>query len=326
MSETLLPTYGDVTAEYLALRTGAGLVRGHREIFWARGPDSVKFLDSLLSQDVAGLAPGDVARSLLLEPRGKLTALLWVLAGEAEVGLVADAGNGGEAAAHLNRFKIRVDVEIDVDPSPLLELWGPGSAEVLGGAELPVPDGWERAGEVVVVRAPLGGLPRFLVAGVAASDLVAAGAVEAGLLAAVAVRIEAGEPLMGVDVDGGTIPQESGLVPATVAFDKGCYLGQELVARIDSRGHVNRHLRGVKLGANVLPPLGAELWAGERAVGRITSLGESLELRAPVALALVRREVAPGDPVEVRWEGGKAPAAVLELPLDDFGGEDFTPP
>ncbi len=146
-----------------------------------------------------------------------------------------------------------------------------------------------------------------------------AGAMAAGRLAADAVRIEAGEPLMGVDVDEGTIPQESGLVPEAVAFDKGCYLGQELVARIDSRGHVNRHLRGVKLGSNVLPPSGAELWSGDRPVGAVSTVAESLELRAPVALALVRREVEPGETVEVRWEGGTAPAQVLELPLDDFG-------
>ena len=90
------------------------------------------------------------------------------------------------------------------------------------------------------------------------------------------------------------------------------------MARIDSRGHVNRHLRGVTIAENVLPPPGSELVAGDKTVGAISSVGESLELRAPVALALVRREVEPGAAVEVRWSTGSAPGTVRELPLDDF--------
>ncbi len=120
---------------------------------------------------------------------------------------------------------------------------------------------------------------------------------------------------MGVDVDERTIPQEAGVVEETVSFTKGCYLGQELVARIDSRGHVNRLLRGVVIETNVLPPEGAGLWMDDRQVGAITSVAESLTVRAPVGLALVRREVSPGDRVEVRWDQGTAPAMVSELPL-----------
>ncbi len=306
-------TYGDVTAEYLALRRDAALVVGRHEIVWARGPDAVTFLDSLLTQDLTVLGPGQVARSLLLEPRGKLRAILWLAVGDGEVGLIADAGYGSLVGEDLNRFKLRVDVELDAAPTPLSELWGPASHKVLADAGLPAPDGWQRLGDTVVVRADLGPLPRYFVAG--AAELPAP---PAGTLAADAVRIEAGEPRMGIDVDSKTIPQESGLVPATVSFTKGCYLGQELVARIDSRGHVNRHLRGVVLGTNVLPPPGAALVAGDRDVGTLTSLGESLALRAPVGLALVRREVEPGASVEVRWEGGAAPATVAGLPLDDF--------
>ncbi len=311
-------THGDVTGEYLALRRGCGLVAGRHELVWARGADAVTFLDGLLTQEIEALPAGSVARSLLLEPRGKLRALLWLLQGETEVGLIADAGYGGVAAGDLSRFLLRVDVRIDDDPEPLLELWGPASAAVLGAAGLPAPDGWARAGSALVARADLAGLPRYFVAGAAAAALAEAGAMPAGSLAVDTVRIEAGEPRMGVDVDEKTIPQESGLVPDTVSFTKGCYLGQELVARIDSRGHVNRHLRGVVIGTNVLPPPGADVMAGDRAVGALTSVGESLELRAPVGLALVRREVAPGDAVEIRWQGGSAPANVEELPLDQF--------
>ena len=129
------------------------------------------------------------------------------------------------------------------------------------------------------------------------------------------VRGETGEPVMNIDVDEKTIPQESGLVPASVSFTKGCYLGQELVARIDSRGHVNRHLRGIVMTTNVLPPDGAEVWRDDRMCGTLTSVSESLGVMAPIALCLLRREVEPGTEVEVRWEGGTTPAIAKELPL-----------
>ena len=120
---------------------------------------------------------------------------------------------------------------------------------------------------------------------------------------------------MGIDIDERTIPQEAGLVEAAVSLTKGCFVGQELVARIDSRGHVNRHLRGIRILTNLLPPQGAEIVAGDRTTGSITSVAESLELRAPVGLALLRREVAPGDPLQVRWDGGTAPAVAEQLPM-----------
>jgi folate-binding protein YgfZ len=140
----------------------------------------------------------------------------------------------------------------------------------------------------------------------------------AGSIAATTVRIEAGEPLMGVDVDEKTIPQETGLTDVAVSFTKGCYLGQELVARIDSRGRVNRHLRGMTLVENVIPPEGAVVMAGDVEAGVITSVGESLTMRAPVALGILRREAEPGATVEIRWDGGAATAVVREVPLDDF--------
>ncbi len=316
MSEPL-DTHGDVTGEYLALRTGCGLVTGAREIVWVRGTDAVSFLQSLLTQDLDALEPGAVRRSLLLSPQGKLRVPLWLLRGADEVGLVADAGYGEVAVDDLTRFKFRVKADIE-PPEPLVELWGPGAGAVLAGAGLPAPDGWEATAGAIVARVPMGRLDRFLVHGGRREALVAAGAVPAGRLAADAVRIEAGEPVMGVDVDEKTIPQESGLVEDSVSFTKGCYLGQELVARIDSRGRVNRHLRGLVIRENVLPPLGAELTLDGKAVGTLTSLGESLELRAPVGLALVRREVEPGVAVPLRWEGGETVTEVRELPLDDF--------
>jgi len=311
-------TYGDVTAEYLAIRNGAGLVAASHDLVSVRGPDAVSFLQSIISQDLDTLAEGGVGRSLLLGPEGKIRAVLWVMKGQDEVILVADGGRGESLAAELGRYRFRVDAAIGPFGGEVLGVWGPSAGAVLEQMKLPNPTGWERGGERLVARLPLGGLARYLVVGADWQELERAGARPVGSLAADAVRVEAGEPVMGRDLDEKTIPQESGLVPETVSFTKGCYLGQELVARIDSRGHVNRVLRGIVIRTNVLPPEGAGLFAEGTSVGRLTSVSESLTLRAPVGLALVRREVEPDSQVEIRWEEGSAPATVHFLPLSDF--------
>ncbi len=306
----------DVLAEYAALRGAAGVVEGIHQMVVAEGPDAVRFLDDLLSQEVAGLEIGGVSRSLLLGPQGKLRAVLWLLRDEDRVAMIADAGVAQTVLDDLTQYKIRVKLTLRFDERPIVDLIGPDSETVLVRAGLGVPAGWSDDGETLVARAPLGDHPRFFIAGeVAAARLRAEGAATAGSLAWRAVRVEAGEPVMGVDVDERTIPQETGLVEETVSFTKGCYLGQELVARIDSRGHVNRLLRAVVIESNVLPPEGAGLWVEDRQVGAITSVAESLTVRAPVGLGLVRREVLPGERVEVRWDQGSAPARVEELPL-----------
>lgn len=322
---TMPATHGDVTAEYLAARRGSGLVASGSELVWLRGADTVTFLDGLLSQSIGLLRPGAVARSLLLSPQGKLRALLWVLRGEGEVGLVADQGFGEQVRQDLSRFKIRVDVEL-VAPVPLVEVWGAEAANAVATAGLPIPaaGSWEQAGGDVVARLTLGrtATDRFVITAGRASALEAAGAIPVGALAATSVRVEAGLAVMGVDVDEATIPQEASLVEGAVDFDKGCYLGQELVARIDSRGRVNRRLRGLVVRDAVIPPVGAQVMGADRELGVVTSVGESYELRAPVALAMLHRTAEPGSTVAVVWEGGSVRAQVSTLPLDPALGGD----
>jgi len=316
----MAPSYGDVTGEYLALRREAGLVEHHHDLVWARGGDGVRFLQDLITQEVADLPPGSVARSLLLSPRGKLRASFWVLRGSDEVALVVEAGFAEVVVSDLERFKIRVDVRFEIDPRPVLEVWGPRAGSILDTAGLPVPDGWTEGEGAIVADCPLGGLERLFVVGVGRDRLLDAGAAPVGELAATAVRVEAGEPRTGKDLEEGTIPQEAGLERDAISFGKGCYLGQELVARIDTRGHVNRLLRGVVLETNVLPPERCELWARGGVVGRLTSVSESLTFRAPIGLALIRRDIEPGVAVEARWQVGNATGRVHDLPLDDFTG------
>ncbi|MDH3606674.1 MAG: hypothetical protein OER12_06735 [Acidimicrobiia bacterium] len=296
-------TYGDVTAEYQAIHDAAAIVEGRHALVRVVGPDAESFLDSLLSQELVGLADGRVVRSLLLGPRGKLRALLWVVRTGDEFLIVSDREAADSVVEDLTRFKLRVDLTIG-PVEPVIDLVGPGSPSVLAATGL------------TALAAPLGTLDRFFVLEPEVDQLTAAGVRPAGRLAYTAIRVEMGEPIMGEDVDESTIPQEAGsLVTEAVSFTKGCYLGQELVARIDSRGQVNRQLRGVVLAENRLPPSGAEVVAGGEPVGSITSIAESLLVGAPIGLGLIRREVEPGSDVEIRWEGGTARAQVRELPL-----------
>ncbi len=303
----LRDSYGDVTGEYRALRNSAASVAGTHDLVWVEGPDAATFLQGILSQDIDAMVPGEVGRTFLLNPQGKLTAILWALRGPDRVGLICDAGLGETVAERLNYYRIRVKAEVRVDDRPVWSLIGPEARTILE-----VADRWGDSDGATIVPAPLRGLDRVIVAG----DPAMSDQPQAGSIAATAVRVEAGEPVMGVDVDEKTIPQETGLVPDAVSFTKGCYLGQELVARIDSRGHVNRHLRGIVMTSNVLPPEGAEVWNDDKQLGELTSVTESLGVMAPIALSLLRREAEPGDPVEVRWPDSTTPAIVKELPSD----------
>jgi len=299
-------SHGDVTAEYRALRNQVATVEGTHDLVWVEGPDASSFLQGILSQDIEAMIPGDVGRSFLLNPQGKLTALLWVLKGSHRVGLFCDAGLGDGVAENLNYYRIRVKAEVRRDERPVWSMIGPDAK-----ATLEVADRWGDADETTLAPAPMRGLDRVIVAG----ESPVSGQPRAGSIAYRAVRVEAGEPVMGVDVDEKTIPQETGLVPEAVSFTKGCYLGQELAARIDSRGRVNRHLRGIVMTRNVLPPDGAEVWNSDKQLGELTSVTESLGVMAPIALCLLRREAAPGDELEVRWPTGTTPALARELPL-----------
>ena len=140
--------------------------------------------------------------------------------------------------------------------------------------------------------------------------LEAAGAVAVTEEAAETLRVENGRPRYGVDLDDSTIPQEAGLNERAVSFTKGCYVGQETVARLFYRGKPNRHLRGLRLSAPAAT--GDALRLGEKAVGRIGSVALS-PAHGPIALAIVRREAAPGDTLTVGEDG--TTAEVVALPF-----------
>ena len=300
----------DFTGDYLALRRDIGVVAVARDVVAASGPDAATFLQGQLSQDVAGLTEGASAWSLLLQPQGKIDAWLRVVRrGSDEFLLDVDAGYGEAMITRLNRFKLRTKCDLVLQNDwRCLAVRGPHAtsdrAPVLAAA----------TGAAIWADAAWPGLNGFDLFG---PDLqLPADLPECGLDAYETIRVECGVPAMGRELDDHTIPAEAPIVDRSVSFTKGCYTGQELVARIDSRGNmVPKRLVGVVLSCEVLPPVGAALAVDGTDVGRVTSVARSLDPRAPIALAYLRRAVeTPGD-VLVTWEGGQAPARVEELPL-----------
>ena len=293
----------DLAREYEALRREAGVVDLPRDVIRVAGPDAVSWLQGQLSQDVAKLAVGASADSLLLQPQGKVHSFVRVTrAGPDELLLDVDGGFGPAVMERLRRFKLRIKAELEPLEWRCLAVRGPRAHEVAVRA---------RGGMVVAADWP--GLPGADVLG--ESPVLPDDVPRCSLEAWQAVRVEAGVPAMGAELTERTIPAEAGIVERTVSFTKGCYTGQELVARIDSRGgKVPRHLRGVVVGGDgPAPPVGASVVAGDKEVGTLTSVAATPG--GPVALAYVRRDVEPPADAEVRWDGGSAPARVQALPL-----------
>ncbi|HSH59125.1 MAG TPA: glycine cleavage T C-terminal barrel domain-containing protein [Acidimicrobiales bacterium] len=293
---------GEVAGDYAALREEVGAVWLNRDFLKVEGPDTFSWLQGQLSQDVSGLAVGDAVESFLLQPQGKVDALVRITRTDDEEAVIdVDGGFSAVVVERLNRFKLRVEVDLEDLDWRCLGLRGPKAhdLEPITGA---------------VVDADWPGLPGVDVIGVEPG--VPEDVRLCGDEAWQAVRIEAGIPLMGAELNERTIPAEAGVVERTVSFTKGCFTGQELVARIDSRGgNVPRQLRGVVMAGDRVPPVGAVLAVEGKEVGSLTSVARSPRTGAPVALAYVRRDVTPPADGEVRWEGGQAPARIETLPL-----------
>lgn len=302
----------DVTGDYLALRREVGAHRDSCDVVVVEGPDARSFLQGQLSADLDQLGSGDSVRSLLLDPQGKLVAWLRVWARDDDLVLEAGRGAGIAVLERLRRFLLRVDAHLHLDEWELVSLRGPSTppAASLGGAD------------VLADSVDWAGLPGVDLMGPSVPDPEVR---RVGEEAFTSVRIESGWPATGAEIPVGgeptLIPAELGelVIDSSVSFTKGCYTGQELVARIDSRGgRTPRRLRGVVLGTNVVPPVGARVVVDGAEKGVLTSVGESLDLRAPVALGLVHRSVDPGTTVTLTWDGaddGDVPAQVRELPL-----------
>jgi folate-binding protein YgfZ len=338
------------TDAYQAARAHAGLFdRSSRGRLRVSGNDRTSFLHAILTNDVAALADGQGCHALYLTPQGRLIADLDVL----NVGEALWLGVDGDLTAPLMQkldqliFAEQVTIE-DVGPSMAQwHLCGPAAPAILTSLaglhdeplsmarlsamreldHLSVRLGGHAGRLVRVDPTGLPGFDLYVDANRAAALhglLVDAGAVDLPGEVVNALRVEAGIPRFHVDMDETTIPLEAGLERQAISFDKGCYVGQEVIVRVMHRGHgrVARKLVGLTFTGTTVPAAGQQLVSGDREIGRVTSSILSPALNRPIALGYVHRDFQePGTTVEVAAEEVRVPAVVTRLPFVEAGGD-----
>jgi tRNA-modifying protein YgfZ len=309
----------EVDGQYRQLREEAGLVRRPAlRTLAVSGADTAEFLQGQLTNDVEALAPDEGSYGALLDRKGHLQSDARVLSlGDDVFWLIAEDEGAERLARHLGTYKI--GREVDLAPAELeaLSIIGPAAAAATGIEGLAPEDAHREASVAGVdgIRAVATDLGiDLLVARDRAAELAAAfadaGAPEASAEAAEILRVEAGRPRLGREMTTETMPAEAGIVERAVSFTKGCYIGQETVARLHYKGRPNRHLRGLKLDRPAAA--GDEVVLDDRELGRIGTAVLS-PAHGPIALAILRREAEPGMRVAVGAEG--AEAEVIEPPF-----------
>ncbi len=312
-----------LATDYRTITEACGLLdRSERGKLALTGSDAASFLQGQVTNDVEGLSAGHGCYAAFLTPKGKMLGDLRILATGDELLLDTERSTLQALFNMIRRFSIGYDVELHKRTLErgLLSLVGPGAGKVAGAGELPS----EEHSHVLVSVPGSDVLARAIRTDVGIDLLCDAGDVDAvrsaledagaSAVAEAAVeclRVERGRPRYGIDLDDSVIPQEAGLNERAVSFTKGCYVGQETVARLYYRGKPNRQLRGVRLSGPASP--GDELSVEGRVVGRLATVAQSPRL-GPIGLALVRREAPPGTTVVVA-ESGDATAEVTELPF-----------
>lgn len=334
--------YGDSDAEYRALRHGFGLVDlSHRGLIRVRGRDSQRFLNAMLSNNTADLRPGQGCYATFLNPKGHMVTDLVVYAEEDAYLLEVEPHIISTFLEAIDFFVISEDVAFADESGRWAALGVQGSRACDALAAVTGQDSLRSLApygslscriascDVWVANRRYTREPGYLLLAEPAAAEILWTAIEetgrdeallgraVGLQALETLRIESGKPRFGVDMTDATIPVEANLLEA-ISYTKGCYVGQEVIARIDARGHVNRQLAGLLLGAAELPAAGAKLFSPDREVGWITSAAQSPTLQQAIALAYVRREfLEPGTPLQVRTGAGDIPATVTPLPFRD---------
>ncbi|WP_137158989.1 folate-binding protein YgfZ [Blastococcus sp. CCUG 61487] len=323
--------YGDPLREQRLLAEGAGLVdRSDRDVLAVPGADRLSWLHSLTSQHLERLGDASGSEALVLSPNGHVEHHLVLAELDGTTWADVEPGTGAALLGFLEkmRFMLRVEPRLEPDHA-VLSLVGPRALEVLGAAGLPAPavehaveslaeggfarrmrpigDGGALVIDLVVPRDQVGAL---------ADRLLAAGAGLAGLTAYEALRVEARRPRLGLDSDHRTIPNELEWLTSAVHLDKGCYRGQETVARVHNLGRPPRrlvllHLDGV---SEDLAEPGTPVTAGTRAVGRLGTVARHHELGV-IALALVKQSVTPDTALTV---GGSAAAIDPDDVVDEI--------
>jgi len=299
------------TSEYELLKEDAGLVdRSQRSKLLLGGSEAAEFLQGQVTNDVESLAPGSGCYAALLTHKGKLRADMRILRGQDWIWLDGEPQALPVLAHTVKTYSLgrQVTWQDVTGCRSILSLVGPRSRERLD-VDPPADENAFVEGEHGLYVTTDLGVDVICDAADADGVRAALGVEAVPEEAAECVRIESGRPRLGYDMDGDTIPQEAGVNERAVSFTKGCYVGQETVARLHYKGKPNRHLRGLRLSEPV--ERGAEMSLDGKVVGRVGSTCVSPVL-GPIALALVRREASPGDRVDV---GDGAVAEVINLPF-----------
>lgn len=316
-----------VAREYAAAREGAALADlSDRGVLEVSGPLRQKFLHNILSNDILNRQPGEGSLAAIMSAKGHLIALMRALVTEQAVLLEMNADRLKAVEEALLFYKVGAPVRFGAKPVTILGVVGPEARKALTGAGFDLPDLAPEShvtgaiGGRGVRAARAGDLPGLgFVIHAAAEDgpsvweaLAASGVRPIGRKALDALRVEAGRPWYGPDVTEDTLLHETGLLGEYHSFTKGCYVGQEIVARLEGRGgHVNKMIRGLKLGAPA--QAGTPVLAEAKEVGWVTTAAGSPRL-GPIALAYVHRShFAPGTTVEVAG----APATVVAVPFSE---------
>lgn len=325
--------FGSPAAEYESVRKTVGLFDlAHRALLQFTGSDRVSFLQGMLSNDVRLLKMFDGQQATILTQQGKVIADVRVLCAMNSIYLDFWEPLKDKILAHLNRYLVADEVEIN-DPNDewqMVSLQGPRArnllARVFANADLPTEPNQHGMVQfdgkpICVVRADHTGEGGFdLIIQNArleamAQQLTQLGAAWVGERVQNILRLEAGIPRYGVDFNDETLLLEVGL-ESFYSYTKGCYLGQEVVERIRSRGHVNRKLCGLLLDGNTPADASDAVVAGESEVGKITSSAVSLALNRPIALGYIHKEFwSPGTRLTVRHGGDSIAATVSQLPF-----------
>jgi folate-binding protein YgfZ len=300
------------TTEYERLREAVGLAdRSARGKLRLTGAEAADYLQGQVTNDVAALAPGSGCYAALLNHKGKMLADMRVLRGADHIWVDTEPEALAALVRNASMFSIGRDVQHEnvTDAYSILSLIGPEARARLDNPPPETEHAFTEGEHGTYVATDLG-VDVICPAAGAAAVREALGVEPVSEAAAECLRIESGRPRFMYDVGTDTIPQEAGLNERAVSFTKGCYVGQETVARLHYKGKPNRHLRGLRLEGAV--ERGDEIRLGERVVGEVGSSAES-PAYGPIALAVIRREAEPGAVVEV----GSAPVSgtVAELPF-----------
>ncbi len=298
----------DIEKSYAAMTTTVGAVWVPRDVITVAGPDATTYLQGQLTQDIEKLATGESALSFILQPHGKVDGFLRVTRSETDAYVLdTDEGFGESLIERLTRFKLRTKADIAPVEWKVLALRGPDSSSVEVSGGIASQAQWRSVDGVDII----GANPK------APNDVPFC-----DFEAFEALRIESGIPVMGAELDERTIPAEVSLNDKTISFTKGCYTGQELVARIDSRGgNVPRRLCGVVIESREAPPRGASVvpdgkpGGTRKALGTLTSSAYSPGLEASVALAYIRRDALTPTDGALQWDAGPTPCRVVDFPI-----------